>query len=127
MKRIEKWNRKITCSAKIILIIVAVIVYFNIGYLVTYSTVPETPKTPTTQMIWKILNFADGMDINKQDRGTFSYIIATVLWPLVVLFIWLANLVLMSFNIICFFLSSTWSAIHWTFTGGVWKLTGLIK
>ncbi|MFH1990675.1 MAG: hypothetical protein ABIJ19_02355 [Patescibacteria group bacterium] len=123
----EKWNRKITCSAKIILIIVAVIVYFNIGYLVAYSINSESPKTSTTQMVWKILNFADGMDINKQVGSTSTFIVVTAIWPLVIFFVWLANLVTMSINIVWFFLSSIWSAIHWIFTGGIWKLCGFIK
>ncbi len=126
-RRIEKWNRKITCSAKIILIVIAVIVYFNIGYLVAYSTSSTTTKTPTTQIVYKIIDFYGVLDLVKQNDGNSFFVIAIALWPIMVAISWVVNFIAMGIVFTGFIFSNIWSAIHWTFTGEIWKLIGFIK
>ena len=128
MKRIEKWNKKITSSAKIILIIVAVIAYFNIGYLVAYSSSSTTIKTPAIQIVYKIIDFYGVLDlVKKDDNGNFFFIAATVLWPIMVAISWVVNFIAMGIVFADFVFSSIWDVIRWIFTGGIWKSIGLIK
>ena len=127
MYRIEKWNRKIMYLAKVILVIITVIVYFNIGYLIAYSTLSTTSGTPTTQMVLKILDFYNVIGKNEQAVSILLFVFTIAVWPLVVIAVWAVNLAIMFFDAIILIFLSILDAIKWIFTGGFWKLCGFIK
>lgn len=84
MTRRERIVRK--KAAKIVLIIIAVIVYFNIGYLVAYSIDSGTTKTPTTQIVNKIIDFGNALRLNEQKNNSMKhfFVETIVFWPVVV-------------------------------------------
>ena len=105
---------------KIFLIIIAVIVYFNIGYLVAYSINSETPKTTTTQIVYRILNFYDVMNQAEMEVASSAFVFSVIFWPFLAIMCLVINLAFM-------FLDFIWGIIMWIFTGGIWKSIGLIK
>lgn len=132
MKAIEERIRKKEMvvkrkAIKIILIVIAVIVYFNIGYLVAYSTLSTTSGTPTTQMILKILDFYNVIGKNEQAVNILFFVFTIAIWPLVVIAVWGVNLAVMFFDAIILIFLNILDAIKWIFTGGFWKLVGFIK
>ena len=112
---------------KIILIIVTVIIYFNIGYLVTYSTNSAYSQTPVTQLVSKIMNFYDVLPMEDKGYGSIIFAISTVMWPLSVIFSWVINFAFMIFDIVILIFTGILNAIEWIFNGGFWKLIGFIK
>ncbi len=106
-------------SIKIILVIVAIVIYANIGYLVAYSTSLTTIKTPTAEIVYKIMDFY-GVEIGKKSDGSFYFVWAVIFWPVIVIVYWMINLLFM-------FMDIGMRIFVWVFTGGFWKLVGFIK
>lgn len=112
---------------KIILIVIAVIIYFNIGYLVTYSTNSTYSQTPVTRLVSKIMDFYDVLPMADKGYHSIIFAIGVVMWPLSVIFSWVINFVFMIIDIAILIFTSIFNVIVWIFTGGILKLAGFIK
>lgn len=97
----------------VILIIIAFIIYVNIGYLVAYSTDKTLSRTPVTDTVWKIMNFNDFLDLKAMCGSNYDFAFAVAVWPVIVIMSWVANL--------------AGPAVCWIFSGELLKFTGLIK
>ncbi len=106
--------------AKILVILLGVIVYLNIGYLIAYSFDPMTSKTAMTKAVYRMIDFYDVVGYSKPfaDKGDIisAYSSMSLFWPLFVIILWGANLVMV-----------LWNVLVWFFTGGILRWFRWIK
>lgn len=105
----------------VILGIIALVVYLNIGYLVAYSFDSTVSQTAISKAVHKTIDFMNfiGMDKSYKEfdaAQALTYLCVIILWPVLVLFFFVINLVVL-----------LWTVLLWLVTGGVFRWLDWIK
>ncbi len=101
----------------VVLGIIGLIIYLNIGYLVNYSLDIATKPTVISEIIYNIIDF--GTISHKGSLTTRDYIIGSLIWPIFVVLSWFVNSIVLLYKVL------VWLCIF-LFTGGFWRWLGLI-
>jgi hypothetical protein len=102
--------------------IIALIVYLNIGYLFVYSFDPRVQQTAVSNFIYKIVDFygvagrMEPRSFNSTIDAFMSYALGMIFWLVLLIFCWAVNLFVM-----------VWDILAWVFAGGFWRYLGWIK
>ena len=101
----------------VILAVIALIIYLNIGYILAYSldSNPNVPQTAFSTAVYNIFDFYGVMG-KPSTMGDIEYILISLIWLLLLVVSWILNSAVI-----------LWKVFVWLFSGGIFRWLGLIK